>query len=220
MQLGSLRIPSHTFLETLPAKPVTTSCKNRFFRRQRTYYAMEVLIRLDNKLLVMTRRNRTAIRYFRHCWNRDNLVPRVFLFSNMAAAPERCINAYAQQGEGGGVLMGITWALNFTKPVLETFEFHSSNWLQKYRRGCFRTCTWSRQGLAVLSISKNAPQVSQAHVTSVLCKSIYITHSQSEPGTPVIARTFSPFYSCKIMSLKSQWTLTWRGRKWAQWRSV
>ena len=121
---------------------------------------------------------------------------------------------------GGGVLMGITWALNFTKPVLETFEFHSSNWLQKYRRGCFRTCTWSRQGSAVLSISKNAPQVSQAHVTSVLCKSIYITHSQREPGTPVIARTFSPFYSCKIMSLKSQWTLTWRGRKWAQWRSV
>ena len=102
VQLGSLRIPSQKFLETLPAKPVTTSCKNRFFRRQRTYYAMEVFIRLDNKLLVMTRRNRTAIRYFRHCWNRDNLVPRVFLFSNMAAAPERCINAYARQGGANG----------------------------------------------------------------------------------------------------------------------
>ena len=77
-----LRIPSHIFLETLPAKPVTTSCKNRFFRRQETYYAMKVFIRLVNKLLVMTRWNRTAIWYFRHCRNRDNLVARVFLFSN------------------------------------------------------------------------------------------------------------------------------------------
>ena len=63
----ALRIPSHIFLETLPAKPVTTSCKNRFFRRQKTYNAMEVFIRWVNKLFVMTRRNSPPIWYFRHC---------------------------------------------------------------------------------------------------------------------------------------------------------
>ena len=63
----SIQKVQNVFLETLPAKPMITSCKNRFFRRQKTYYATEVVIRWVNKLLVMTTRNRTAFWYFRHC---------------------------------------------------------------------------------------------------------------------------------------------------------
>ena len=56
----------NVFLETLPAKLMITSCKNRFLRQQKTYYAMEVFTRWVNKLLVMTRGNGAAIRYFCH----------------------------------------------------------------------------------------------------------------------------------------------------------
>ena len=62
----NLQKVQNVFLETLPAKPLITSRKNRLFRRQQTYYAMKVFFRWDNKLLFMTRRNTTAIWCFPH----------------------------------------------------------------------------------------------------------------------------------------------------------
>ena len=70
---------------------MTTSCKNRFFRRQKTYYAMEVVIRWVNKLLVMTRWNRTALWHFCHC-RRATSSPGSSRFPIWRRL-ERCINA-------------------------------------------------------------------------------------------------------------------------------